>query len=92
LARQPRTFKYTCPNCGRQQTVNCKHCHATYVFDPTRQPGEKLVGKKVYFGQRQWDQIVARAKVTPAVNGPGEFVRLACAEVLAMPPVRLISS
>ena len=92
MARQPRIFKYSCPKCGREQTVQCKHCRATYIFDTVTQPGEKLVGKKVYFGARQWERILARAKVTPGVNGPAEFIRLACEEVLALPPNRLISS
>ena len=92
MARQPRTFKYFCPKCGREQTVNCKYCGATYIFDPTRQPGEKWVNKKVRFGERQWQRIVARAKVTPSVNGPAELIRLMCDECLAMPPVRLICS
>ncbi len=92
MARQPRTFKYSCPKCGREQTVNCRHCGATYIFDPTRQPGEKWVNKKLRFGERQWERIVARAKVTPSVNGPAELIRLMCDECLAMPPVRLISS
>lgn len=92
MARQPRTFKYFCPKCGREQSVNCRHCGATYIFDPTKQPNEKWIIHRVRFGERQWQRILARAKVTPGVNGPAEFIRLACDEVLAMPPVRLISA
>lgn len=92
MARQPRTFKYTCPKCGLEQSVQCRRCKTTYVFDPTRVPGEKLLAKKCYFGERQWERIVARAKVIPGVHGPNEFLRLAAEEILALPPNMLISS
>jgi phage terminase large subunit GpA-like protein len=92
MARQPRTFYYHCPHCGRRQNVNCKFCGKTYIFDPTKRPDEKWVIKKVRFGELQWQRLVARAKVTPAVEGPAELIRLMCDECLAMPPVRLISS
>lgn len=92
MPRQPRTFYYHCPKCGRKQSVNCKHCGATYVFDPTRRPGEKLLSKKVRFGELQWQRLVVRAKVTPGVEGPAELIRIMVDECLAMPPVRLISS
>jgi hypothetical protein len=92
MARQPRIFRYFCPKCGRQQTVNCKSCGSTYVFDPVKQPQEKWVKRHILFGERQWARAVTRAKVTPGVNGPSELVRLALDEILAMPPVRLISS
>ena len=92
MARQPRIFKYHCPTCGREQTVTCKYCKATYIFDPLRQPGEKWVIRRLRFGERQWQRAVARAKVTPGVNGPAELIRMALDEILAMPPVRLISS
>ena len=92
MARQPRTFRYHCPKCAREQTVNCKYCGATYVFDSAKLPDEKWVNMRVRVGEQMYQRIVARAKVTPGVNGPQELVRLACAEVLAMPPVMLISS
>ena len=92
MARQPRIFKYFCPQCGVENTATCKHCGATDVFDLVKQPAEKWIITRVRFGERQWQRIVARAKVTPCVNGPAEFIRLAGDEVLAMPPIRLISS
>ena len=92
MARQPLAFKYFCPRCGVENTATCRHCKAIYRFDPVKQPDKRWVIQRVRFGERQWQQIVARAKITPGVNGPAEFIRLACAEVLAMPPVRRISS
>ena len=92
MARQPRTFKYCCPNCGKQQTVQCKHCHATYIFDLVRQPGEKQVRLRLTIGEQLLERVVIRAKVTPGVNGPQEYIRLAICEALAMPAGRLISS
>ena len=92
MARQPRTFYYDCPHCSLHQNVHCKRCKKVYVFDPTRRPGEKLVQKKLSFGEIQWDRVVARAKVTPGVAGPAELIRIMVDECLAMPPVRLISS
>jgi len=92
MARQPRIFKYFCPKCSREQTVNCKFCKATYIFDTAKRPDEKWVSLRVRVGEQMYQRIVARAKVTPGVNGPAEFIRLACAEVLALPPIRLISS
>ena len=92
MARQPRTFYYDCPHCGHRQNVNCTFCGKTYIFDPTKRPNEKWVIKKIRFGELQWQRLVARAKVTPAVEGPAELIRLMCDECLAMPPVRLISS
>lgn len=92
MPRQPRIFRYFCAKCGRTQTVNCKSCGATYVLDTVKQPQEKWVKRHIRFGERQWNRAVARAKVTPGVNGPSELVRLALDEVLALPPIRLISS
>jgi predicted RNA-binding Zn-ribbon protein involved in translation (DUF1610 family) len=91
MARQPRIFRYFCPKCGVENTATCKHCKTTYRFDPVKQPGEKLVLRHILFGERQWQRMVARAKVTPGINGPSEFVRMACDEVLSMPPHRLFS-
>ena len=92
MARQPRTFYYDCPHCGRRQNVNCKFCKATYIFDPTKKPDEKWVKREIRFGQLQWERLVVRAKVTPGVEGPAELIRIMVDECLAMPPVRLISS
>jgi hypothetical protein len=92
MARQPRIFRYFCPKCGVQNTATCRHCKTIYHFDTVKAPDEKWVIQRVRFPERMWQRIVVRAKVTPGVNGPAELIRLACAEVLAMPPVRLISS
>lgn len=92
MARQPRTFKYICPSCGREQTVQCKFCKATYVFDPARTPGEKLVRVRLTIGESLFQRIMARAKVTPGINGYQEYIRLAICDALAIPAGRLISS
>ena len=92
MARQPRVFKYFCPKCGRQNTAICKGCGALYIFDTVKQPYEKWIITRVRFGERQYQRILARARVTPGVNGPAELIRLMCDECLAMPPVRLISA
>jgi hypothetical protein len=49
-------------------------------------PGEKRVQQRIGFGERQWARIKARANVTPGIGSVSEFVRLACCEVLAVPP------
>lgn len=92
MSRQPRTFKYLCPNCGVENTAVCRRCKSVYRFDPVKQPDEKWVIQRARFGERQWLRIFARAKLTPSVNGPAEQMRMMCDECLAMPPVRLISS
>ena len=92
MARQPRIFRYFCPKCGREQTVQCKFCKATYVFDLVRQPGEKQVRLRLTIGEQLLEKVVIRAKVTPGVNGPQGYIRLAICEALAMPAGRLISS
>lgn len=92
MARQPRTFKYTCPSCGKEQSVHCRFCKAPYVFDLARKPGEKQVRVRLTLGESLCQRMIARAKVTPGVSGHQEFIRLAICEVLAMPPIRLISS
>ena len=92
MARQPRIFRYFCPKCGVQNTATCKHCGTLYRFDTVIAPGEKRVKRHLWFGQRQWERAVARAKVTPGVNGPAELIRLALDEILSMPPHKLISA
>ena len=47
--------------------------------------------KPVQFGDREWKRLVARAKVTPGVRSPSEFVRLALDRALSRPPQRLIA-
>jgi uracil-DNA glycosylase len=55
-------------------------------------PGEKKIQQRIWFGERQWDRIKARAIVTPGINSASEFVRLACETILDIPPHWLISS
>jgi hypothetical protein len=64
----------------------------TYKFDPENAPGKKRIQQRIWFGERQWQRIKGRAIVTPGIGSAAEFVRLACEEVLAIPPHRLISS
>lgn len=93
MAKRPsRIFRFHCPRCGVLNTATCKRCKTLYRFDPVIAPGEKRVKRHLWFGERQWQRIVPRATVTPGVGSPAEFVRLACDEILAMPPHRLISS
>jgi len=88
----PRIFRFTCPYCQALSTANCRKCGALYRFDPVNAPGEKRIQQRIWFGGRQWQRIKARAIVTPGIGSASEFVRLACEEVLAMLPQRLISS
>jgi hypothetical protein len=92
MARQPRIYRYVCPACDRDQTVICRYCGTTYRLDTVKQPNEKWVKRHILFGERQWKRAVARAAVTPGVNGPSELIRLALDEILALPPIHLISS
>ena len=88
----PRIFRFRCFHCQALNTANCRKCGALYKFDPMNAPGEKRIQQRIWFGERQWDQIKARAKVTPGVNNASEFVRLACETILGIPPHWLISS
>jgi hypothetical protein len=87
-----KNFRPHCPACGAVTTAKCRLCGAVYGLDPINELGEKGICKPIHFDERQWEDLVARAKVTPGVNGPAELVRLVCEEVLAMPPHGLISS
>jgi len=89
--RATRIFRFHCPRCGVLNTTTCQHCGTLYRFDPVIAPGEKRVKRHIWFGERAWERMVARAKVTPGINGPAEFIRMACDEVLSMPPHKLIS-
>ena len=88
----PRIFRFHCPFCQAENTATCRKCGQMYKFDPINAPGEKRVKQRIWFGERQWQRIMTRAKITPGVGSTAEFVRLACEELLAMPPQRLISS
>jgi hypothetical protein len=73
-------------------TASCPKCGASYEFDPMDPPGEKRVQRRICFPERLWAGIVARAKIIPGIGSAAKFVRLACAEVLAIPPQTLIIS
>ena len=87
-----RIFMYRCPSCNHLNYSKCLRCGMIYKFDPQNAPGEKRIQRRIWFGERQWDQIKARAKVTPGVNSASELVRLACETILGIPPHWLISS
>ena len=87
-----KVFKFSCPRCGGLNTANCHNCGARYEFDPVNPPGEKRIQQRIWFGSRQWERIKARAIVTPGLGCASEFVRLACCEVLAIPPQSFIAS
>lgn len=88
----PRIFRYACPKCDAVNTARCARCGEVYTFDPVNAPGEKRVQQRIWFGEKQWQRIKNRAYVTPGVGSASELVRMACEEVLAIPPHRLIIS
>jgi hypothetical protein len=82
----PRIFRFTCLHCGALNTATCRKCGALYKFDTVNAPEEKRVQQRISFPERQWLRIKERAYVTPGIESASEFVRLACCEVLALPP------
>ena len=88
----PRIFRFNCLNCGASNTATCRKCHQIYKFDPVNAPGEKRIQQRIWFGERQWALIKARANVTPGIGSASEFVRLATETILGIPPHWLISS
>jgi len=92
MARQPRIFKYSCPKCGKEQTVHCRFCKAVYLFDLVNKPGEKQVRLRVRVPESLFKKVMVRAKVTPGVIGYQEYIRLALYEAVSMPAGNLISS
>jgi hypothetical protein len=87
-----KIFKFSCPHCHALNTANCRNCGARYEFDPVNPPGEKRIPQRIRFGEFLWERIKARAIVTPGIGSASEFVRLACYEVLVIPPQRLIAN
>ena len=87
-----KIFRFHCPACQALNTANCRKCGALYKFDPQNAPGEKRIQQRIRFGEGQWHRIMGRARITPGIGSAAEFVRLACEEVLAIPPHRLIIS
>jgi len=88
----PRVFRYRCPYCQALNTATCRKCGALYKFAPVNAPSERRIQQRIWFGERQWERIKGRAVVTPGIGSASEFVRLACDEVLAMSPHRLVST
>jgi hypothetical protein len=74
------------------RSVMCPKCGEAYEFDPDPVPQEKSTNQRIWFPESMWARLIGRAKVTPGVATAAELVRLACAEVLAMPPQNLIIS
>ena len=70
----------------------CPKCGEVYEFDPNPAPSERKTNQRIWFPGSMWGRIVARAKVTPGVANAAELVRLACDEVLAIPPHHLLIS
>lgn len=90
MARSTRqVFRFNCPNCRAPNTAKCAKCGELYRFDPTRKPGERLLIRHLSFGEDQWKHIQARAKIMGV--SANEWMRLAAADILALPPERLIS-
>ena len=72
--------------------ATCGKCGARYEFDAFKAPDEKRVQQRICFPVGLWGRIVARAKITPGIGSAAQLVRLACAEVLAIPPQNLLIS
>jgi uracil-DNA glycosylase len=88
----PRIFRFYCPFCQAENTARCRKCGQVYKFDPVNAPGQKRIQQRIWFGERQWALIKARANVTPGIGSASEFVRLATETILGIPPHWLISS
>jgi len=86
------TVRFHCTACGAVTTAKCRKCGAVDNLDPMDARGEKMVSKPIPFGDREWKRLVARARATPGVRSPSEFIRLALDRALSRPPQRLISS
>lgn len=80
---------FDCPTCSALNPLKCRRCGAVYKLGPVHAPGEKWTRRRIHFGERQWEALVARAKATPGVSGPSEFLRLAIERFLSRPPHRL---
>ena len=85
-----KIFRYRCPSCNHLNTATCAKCGAMYRLGPHNAPGERRVKKHLWFGDRQWEHVVARAE--EARMGPAEFVRLAVDDMLHMSLHRATSS
>jgi hypothetical protein len=83
----PRIFRYHCPFCGKENTPKCQECGEVYKFDPVNAPSERRIQQRIGFPERMWLRIKERAYLTPGIGSASEFVRLACCEVLALPPL-----
>lgn len=86
-----KVIGFDCPTCGAVNTLKCCRCGAVYKLDPVKAQGERWVTKPIPFGERAWEALVARAKATPGVRGPSEFLRLEVERFLSSPPQRPIA-
>jgi hypothetical protein len=91
LALSPRSLIAN-PYWQARRTTTCPKCRTCYEFDTFKAPDEKKVQQRICFPERLWGRIVARSKIIPGVGSAAKFIRLACAEVLAIPPQNLIIS
>ena len=89
MPRTFRRFEFTCQKCGRKCLATCPDCRTVFEFDPLGGKKETLV-MRLRFNRMQWARIAARAAITPGVGSAAEWVRLACEDVLASGPGRLL--
>lgn len=90
MPRTSKHFKFTCQRCHAESVATCPKCGVAYVFDPVNLPGEARVIRSIAFPRSTWERMEARARITPGLAGPSEFVRLAVNELLASTPERVI--
>lgn len=91
LALSPRSL-IADPYWQARKTATCPKCRTCYEFEAFKGPDEKRIYQRVCFPELLWGRIVALAKITPGIGSAAQLVRLACAEVLAIPPQNLIIS
>jgi hypothetical protein len=70
-----RIFRYRCPSCNHLNSSNCARCGTLYKLGPQNAPGEKRIQQRIWFGERQWGRVKARARMSEIA--PTELVRLA---------------
>ena len=85
-----RIFRYRCPSCNHLNYSKCARCGMIYKLGPQNAPGEKRVQQRIKFGERQWERVKARARMSGMA--PTELVRLAVEDMLFMTPHRMLSS
>jgi hypothetical protein len=68
----------------------CAKCDGIYKLGPQNAPGEKRIQQRIWFRERQWDRIKARARMSGIA--PTELARLAVEDMLWQTPHRMLSS